>query len=133
LSRNKSKRQRHFAGGTAIRLLLFVVVAGITAAAYGQELLGLRLGKDRLQDVLSTLGLTPLAPPGEALCYAAEKPLDSTWVVFGTSAAGNWEVLTSYRVLSSPPPGMICSRTPLVTEALRQGQAELEVTLEEKK
>ena len=105
----------------------------LAAPAQAQEILGLRLGKDRLHDVLSKLGLTPLAPPGEELCYAAERPLDSTWLVFGTGEAGNWEVLTRYRVLSSPPPGMICSRTPLVTEALRRGRAELEVTLEEKK
>ena len=103
------------------------------APAQGQEILGLRLGQDRLHDVLSKLGVTPLAPPGEELCYAAEKPLDSTWVVFATSEAGNWEVLTRYRVLSSAPPGMICSRTPLITEELRQGRAEYEVTLEEKK
>jgi hypothetical protein len=53
--------------------------------------------------------------------------------VFSTSEAGDWEVLTRFRVLSSAPPGMICSRTPLVTEGLRQGRADFEVTLEEKK
>lgn len=117
---------------SASRVLLLAALLG-SAPAQGQEILGLRLGKDRLQDALSKIGLTPLAPPGEELCYAAERPLDSTWVVLGTSAAGNWEVLTRYRVLSSPPPGMICSRTPLVTEALRQGRTELEVNIGEKK
>ena len=115
------------------RVLALAALLALATAANAQEILGLRLGKDRLQDALSKIGLTPLAPPGEELCYAAEKPLDSTWVVLGTSAAGNWEVLTRYRVLSSAPPGMICSRTPLVTEALRQGRKEIDVNLGEKK
>ena len=115
---------------TRVLLLLAALGAG---PAQAQEILGFQLGRDKLQDVLSRLGNTPLAPPGEALCYAAEKPLDSTWIVFGTGAAGNWETLTRVRVLSTAPPGMICSRSPLVTEALRQGRKEFEMELEDKK
>jgi hypothetical protein len=114
------------------RLLVAGLLAALALPCHAQEILGLRLGRDRLQDVLSRLGLTPLAPPGEELCYAAEVPFEQTWVVFGTSEAGNWETLTRIRVLSSAPPGMICRRTPLITGALRQGRAEYEMTLEEK-
>src|SRR6185436_9813301 len=113
------------------RLLLAALLAA-AAPAQAQEILGFRLGRDRLQDVLARLGLTPLAPPGEELCYAAEVPFESTWVVFGTSEAGNWETLTRIRVLSSAPPGMICRRTPLITGALRQGRGDYELKLEEK-
>jgi hypothetical protein len=85
-------------------------------------LMGMRLGKDGLSDVLSRIGNTPLEPKGEQapdeLCYAAENPFEQTWVVFGAGARGNWEVLTHFRVLSSAPAGLTCRRTPLITASV---------------
>jgi dienelactone hydrolase len=82
-------------------------------------LMGMRLGKDGLSDVLSRIGLAPLAPRGgeapDELCYAAENPFEETWVVFGSGARGRWEVLTHFRVLSSAPADLTCRRTPLIT------------------
>ena len=82
-------------------------------------LMGMRLGKDGLSDVLSRIGLAPLTPKGEQapdeLCYAAENPFEATWVVFGSGARGRWEVLTHFRVLSSAPADLTCRRTPLIT------------------
>jgi len=84
--------------------------------------MGMHLGKDGLSDVLSRIGNTPLAPQGgeaaDELCYAAENPVEQTWVVFGSGALGKWEVLTHFRVLSSAPAGLTCRRTPLITAAL---------------
>jgi len=97
---------------------LLLAVAG-AAAAQDAELtvMGMRVGKDSLSDVLSRIGLAPLAPGGAAdeLCYAAENPFDATWVVFGSGASGRWERLTHIRVLSAAPPGLSCRRTPLIT------------------
>jgi dienelactone hydrolase len=85
-------------------------------------LMGMRIGKDMLSDVLSRIGNTPLAPRGgeapDELCYAAENPFEQTWVVFGADARGNWERLTYFRVLSTAPTGLTCRRTPLITASL---------------
>ena len=97
--------------------------------------MGLRLGKDRLSDALARIGLTPLVQHREGadeLCYRAEVPFEQTWVVLSSGAAGNWEVLTSFRVLSSPPAGMTCRPTPLITstiavEGIRKGMTEDEL------
>jgi hypothetical protein len=85
-------------------------------------LMGMRLGRDGLSDVLSRIGNTPLTPRGgeapDELCYAAENPFEQTWVVFGAGARGKWELLTHFRVLSSAPAGLTCRRTPLITASL---------------
>jgi hypothetical protein len=107
--------------GTLAALLL--VFAGAAAAQEAElTLMGMRVGKDSLSDVLSRIGLAPLAPgkaeaPDE-LCYAAENPFESTWVVFGSGASGRWERLTYIRVLSVAPPGLSCRRTPLITASV---------------
>jgi hypothetical protein len=68
----------------------------------------------------------------DALCYRAEVPFEETWVVLSSGAVGNWDVLTTFRVLSSPPAGMTCRPTPLVTstiavEGIRKGMSEDEL------
>jgi len=90
-------------------------------AAGAQELMGLRLGKDRLSDALARIGLTPLVQKRESadeLCYRAEVPFEETWVVLSSGAVGKWDVLTSFRVLSSAPAGMTCRPTPLISSAV---------------
>jgi len=114
--------------------LLFFLLAQVPGAG-AQELMGLRLGKDRLSDALARIGLTPLVQKREGadeLCYRAEVPFEETWVVLGSGAAGHWDVLTSFRVLSSAPAGMTCSPTPLITSAIaiegvRKGMSEDEL------
>ena len=85
-------------------------------------LMGMRIGREKLQDVLSRLGLAALAPRAEhadsELCYRSESPLDSTWVVFGSGAMGGWEELTRFQVLSSAPANMPCRPTMLVTPSV---------------
>ena len=101
-------------------------------AAGAQELMGLRLGKDRLSDALARIGLTPLVQEREGadeLCYRAEVPFEETWVVLSSGAAGSWDVLTSFRILSSAPAGMTCRPTPLISstiavEGIRKGMTE---------
>ena len=100
--------------------LLFVLLARVPAAG-AQELMGLRLGEDRLSDALARIGLTPLVQSragADALCYRAEVPFEETWVVLSSGAAGNWDVLTTFRVLSSAPAGTTCRPTPLVTSTI---------------
>jgi len=97
--------------------------------------MGLQLGKDRLSDALARIGNTPLAQNREGadgLCYRAEVPFEETWVVLSSGAAGNWDVLTAFRVLSSAPAGMTCRPTPLITstiavEGVRKGMTEDEL------
>jgi hypothetical protein len=97
--------------------------------------MGLRLGEDRLSDALARIGLTPLVQSRERadeLCYRAEVPFEETWVVLSSGAAGNWDVLTTFRVLSSPPAGMTCRPTPRITstiavEGIRKGMTEDEL------
>ena len=97
--------------------------------------MGLRLGQDRLSDTLARVGNTPLVQDREgvdSLCYRAEVPFEETWVVVSSGAAGNWDVLTTFSVLSSPPPGMTCRPTPRVTadiavEGIRKGLSEDEL------
>ena len=97
--------------------------------------MGLRLGEDRLSTALARIGNTPLVQSREgvdALCYRAEVPFEETWVVLSSGAAGNWDVLTTFRVLSSPPADMTCRPTPRVTaaiavEGIRKGMTEDEL------
>jgi len=97
--------------------------------------MGLRLGEHRLSDALARIGNTPLVQNKEgvdALCYRAEVPFEETWVVLSSGAVGNWDVLTTFRVLSSPPAGMTCRPTPRVTaaiavEGIRKGMTEDEL------
>lgn len=111
-------------------LLLLVLLCAPVADA--QELMGLRLGKDRLSDALARIGNTPLVQNRESadeLCYRAEVPFEETWVVLSSGAAGNWDVLTAFRVLSSAPAGMTCRPTPRITstisvEGIRKGITE---------
>ncbi len=102
-----------------IAILLLLVAGAAAAQEAGLAVMGMRVGKDSLSDVLSRIGNTPLAPRGDQapdeLCYAAENPFESTWVVFGSGASGRWERLTHIRVLSAAPPGLSCRRTPLIT------------------
>src|SRR2546428_10344952 len=93
-----------------------------TVSEADTRLMGMRLGKDSLSDVLSRIGNTPLTPRGgeapDELCYAAENPFEQTWVVFGAGARGKWELITHFRVLSSALAGLTCRRTPLITASL---------------
>jgi hypothetical protein len=115
--------------------LLLLLLLAFAPAAGAQELMGLRLGEDRLSDALARIGNTPLAQNREgvdALCYRAEVPFEETWVVLSSGAVGNWDMLTTFRVLSSPPAGMTCRPTPLVTaaiavEGIRKGMTEDEL------
>ena len=100
-------------------LLLLLLVLALPAGA--QELMGLRLGEDHLSTALARIGNTPLLQSKEgvdALCYRAEVPFEETWVVLSSGAVGNWDVLTTFRVLSSAPAGMTCRPTPLITSAI---------------
>lgn len=114
-------------------LLLFLLARAPAAGA--QELMGLALGKDRLSDVLARIGNTPLVQDREGadhLCYRAEVAFEETWVVLSSSAAGNWDVLTRFRVLSAAPAGMTCRPTPLISsrievEGVRKGMSEDEL------
>jgi len=104
-------------------------------AAGAQELMGLQLGKDRLSGALARIGNTPLVQRrdgADELCYRAEVPFEETWVVLSSGAAGNWDVLTTFRVLSSAPAGMTCRPTPLIAaniavEGIRKGMTEDEL------
>jgi hypothetical protein len=114
-------------------LLLLLLALAPPAAA--QELMDLRLGEHRLSDALARLGNTPLVQNREgvdSLCYRAEVPFEETWVVLSSGAAGNWDVLTTFRVLSSAPAGMTCRPTPRITaaiavEGIRKGMTEDEL------
>ena len=94
--------------------------------------MGLRLGEHRLSDALARIGNTPLVQGREgvdALCYRADVPFEETWVVLSAGAVGNWDVLTTFRVLSSPPAGMTCRPTPRVSsniaiEGIHKGMTE---------
>ncbi len=103
-----------------IATLLLLVACAAAAQEAELTLMGMRVGKDSLSDVLSRIGLAPLAPGGAAdeLCYAAENPFEATWVVFGSGASGRWERLTHIRVLSAAPAGLSCRRTPLITASV---------------
>src|SRR5258708_20347883 len=89
----------------AVATLLAALVASLGAQEAELAVMGMRVGKDSLSDVLSRIGLAPLAPGGAAdeLCYAAENPFEATWVVFGSGASGTWSLLTHIALLSSPP------------------------------
>jgi len=121
--------------GPHLGVCLFLLLLALAPPANAQELLGLRLGEHRLSDALARIGNTPLVQGREgvdALCYRAEVPFEETWVVLSSGAVGNWDVLTTFRVLSSPPAGMTCRPTPLVTstiavEGIRKGMSEDEL------
>ena len=97
--------------------------------------MGLQLGKDRLSQALARIGNTPLVQNREGadeLCYRAEVPFEETWVVLSSGAAGNWDVLTSFRVLSKAPVGKTCRPTPRITsdiaiDGIRKGMTEGEL------
>ena len=116
-------------------LLLLLLLLALAPPANAQELMGLRLGEDRLSDALARIGNTPLVQDREGadeLCYRAEVPFEETWVVLSSGAVGNWDVLTTFRVLSSAPAGMSCRPTPRVTaaiavEGIRKGMTEDEL------
>ena len=100
--------------------LVFLLLLRAPAAG-AQELMGLQLGKDHLSGALARIGNTPLVQSREGadeLCYRAEVPFEETWVVLSSGAAGNWDVLTTFRVLSSAPVGMTCRPTPLITSTI---------------
>lgn len=79
----------------------------------------MRLGKTTLQDVLSRFGLAPLRHGDiDELCYRSESPFDSTWVLFGSGARGDWETLTQFRMLSTPPADITCRPTPLLASGV---------------
>ena len=107
--------------GPNLRLFICLLLLALAAGASAQELLGLRLGEDRLSDALARIGNTPLVQSREGadeLCYRAEVPFEETWVVLSSGAAGNWDVLTTFRVLSAAPAGMTCRPTPLITSTI---------------
>ena len=114
---------------------LLLLLLALAPPANAQELMGLRLGEDRLSDALARVGNTPLVQSREGvdeLCYRAEVPFEETWVVLSSGAVGNWDVLTTFRVLSSAPAGMTCRPTPRVTstlavEGIRKGMTEDEL------
>jgi len=114
---------------------LLLLLLALAPPAGAQELLGLRLGEDRLSDALARIGNTLLVQGREgvdALCYRAEVPFEETWVVLSSGAVGNWDVLTTFSVLSTPPAGMTCRPTPRVTaaiavEGIRKGMTEDEL------
>jgi len=122
----RARRSLHVSSSLLFILLAYVPTAG------AQELMGLRLGKDRLSDALARIGLTPLVQKREGadeLCYRAEVPFEETWVVLSSGAAGDWDVLTTFRILSSAPAGMTCRPTPLIAstiavEGIRKGMTE---------
>ena len=95
----------------------------LLATAHAQDLspadltlAGLQLGRNTLQDAISRFGVAPLKN-GEVdeVCYRSESPLQATWVLFGAGTDGNYEKLTQFRVLSSPPPGYTCPPSALLT------------------
>ena len=107
--------------GPHLGVCLFLLLLALAPPANAQELLGLRLGEHRLSDALARIGNTPLVQGREgvdALCYRAEVPFEETWVVLSSGASGNWDVLTTFRVLSSAPAGMTCRPTPLITSTI---------------
>src|SRR4051812_31249199 len=121
--------------GPHLTSLFLLLLLALARGAGAQELMGLQLGKDRLSDALARIGNTPLVQSREGtddLCYRAEISFEETWVVLSSGAAGNWDVLTSFGVLSSPPAGMTCRATPHVTstiavEGIRKGMTEDEL------
>ena len=121
--------------GPHLTFLLLLLHLLLAPPASAQELMGLRLGEDRLSDALARVGNTPLVQGREgvdSLCYRAEVPFEQTWVVVSSGAAGNWDVLTTFSVLTSPPAGMTCRPTPRVTadiavEGIRKGMTEDEL------
>ena len=121
--------------GPHLDVCLLLLLLSLAPAAGAQELMGLQLGKDRLSDALARIGNTPLVQNRERadeLCYRAEVPFEETWVVLSSGAAGDWDVLTTFRVLSSAPAGMTCRPTPLITstiaiDGIRKGMTEDEL------
>ena len=85
-------------------------------------LAGLQLGRNTLQDAIARFGVAPLRNGDvDEVCYRSESPLQATWVLFGAGADGNYEKLTRFRVLSSPPPGFTCPPSALLTPDIATG------------
>ena len=104
-------------------LILLVVIARAARAdeltAADMTLAGMRLGQNTLQEVLSHFGLAPLRNAlVDELCYRSESPLLATWVVFGSGDEGDYEKLTQFRVLSSPPSDITCPPSARLTPEL---------------
>jgi hypothetical protein len=99
-----------------MRRALFALLLIAAHAARADELTpadmtlaGMRLGQNTLQEVLSHFGVAPLRNATvDELCYRSESPLLATWVVFGSGDEGDYEKLTQFRVLSSPPSDITC-------------------------
>jgi hypothetical protein len=116
--------------------LAMLLFAAAVAQADGASLAGLQLGRHTLTDVLSRFGNSPLRN-GEVdeVCYRSESPLEPYWVIFGSGAEGNYERLTQFRLLSSPPPGITCPPSARLTPdlarqlGLRIGRPGEEVTV----
>jgi hypothetical protein len=97
-----------------------------TASAHAQELTaedmtlaGMQLGKSTLQEALSQFGVAPLRHGTvDELCYRSEIPLQATWVLFGSGDEGDYEKLTQFRVLSSPPADITCPPSARITPEL---------------
>ena len=82
-------------------------------------LAGMQLGRNRLDEVLSHFGLSVLRHGDvDELCYRSESPLQAAWVLFGSGDEGNYEKLTQFRVLSSPPAGITCPPSARLTPEL---------------
>jgi hypothetical protein len=82
-------------------------------------LAGMQIGKSTLQDVLSRFGVAPLRQGiVDELCYRSESPLQAVWVLFGSGDEGDYETLTQFRVLSSPPADITCPPSAWLTREL---------------
>jgi hypothetical protein len=108
-----------------MRLALLVFLFAMHAAraqdltAADLTLAGMQLGKNTLQDVLSHFGIAPLRSGHvDELCYRSESPLLAAWVLFGAGDEGDYEKLTQFRVVTSPPTDITCPPSARLTPEL---------------